>query len=326
MISSNTRILQVNLNRSSAATESVLQLAIELKIDLILVQEPWIISENPDYSNSRSISHSSFSQILPTTIGFRPRTFAYISKTYIPSVTLASSSIDPDLLVLLVAEESNTLELVNIYNETSQIEGNSSKTVERSLLTSTISANSLILGDFNLHYPWWNPNSRSSQASTRLVRWIEEQNLELINEPGTIIFFRGACESVLDLTLATQALAGCIDDWQVLADLGSDHLPILFTLKGKKELVPPNGQKLASIYFNTKLADWELFSDYLVKIVKESTILASPPPDFTRLGLKLDEVAQNYLESISSELLSLVQLVASKAIPKTKPSLKAKPW
>jgi hypothetical protein len=170
MISSNTRILQVNLNRSSATTKSVLQLAIELKINLILVQEPWIISENPDYSNSRSISHSSFSQILPTTIGFRPRTLAYISKIYIPSVTLASSSIDPDLLVLLVAEESNTLELVNIYNKTSQIKGNSSKTIERSLLTNTISANSLILGDFNLHHPWWNPNSRNSQASTRLVR------------------------------------------------------------------------------------------------------------------------------------------------------------
>jgi hypothetical protein len=149
--------------------------------------------------------------------------------------------------------------------------------------------------------------------------------LELINEPGTITFFRGTSESVLDLTLATQALAGCIDDWQVLADLGSDHLPILFTIKGKRELVPPNGLKAASAHFNTKLADWELFSDYLVKITKESTILTSSPPNFTRLGLKLDEVAQNYLESISSELVSLVQLAASKAIPKTKPSLKAKP-
>jgi hypothetical protein len=291
MISTNIRILQVNLNRSSAATELVLQLAIELKIDLILVQEPWIISENPDYSNSRSISHISFNQILPITLGFRSRTLAYISRTYTPSVTLAPSSIDSDLLVLLIAEGSNTLELVNIYNETSQIEGTSTKTVERSLLPRTISTNSLILGDFNLHHPWWNPNSRSSQASIKLVRWIEEQNLELINEPGTITFFRGASELVLDLTLAIQALAGCIDDWQVLADLGSDHLPILFTLKGKKELVSPNGQKLASAYFNTKLADWELFSDYLVKSAKESTILASPPPDFTRLGLKLDKGA-----------------------------------
>jgi hypothetical protein len=153
MISTSTQVIQVNLNRSSAATESVLQLAIELKIDLILVQEPWIISESPDYSNSRSISHTSFSQILPITLGVRPRTLAYISKTYIPSVTLAPTNLDPDLLVLLVAEESYTFELVNLYNENSQIEGISTKTVKRTLLPRTISANSMILGDFNLHHP-----------------------------------------------------------------------------------------------------------------------------------------------------------------------------
>ena len=107
-------------------------------------------------------------------MGFRPRILAYISKTYIPSVILAPSNLDPDLLVLLIAEESNIFELVNLYNENSQIEGISTKTVERSLLPRTISANSMILGDFNLHHPWWNPNSRSSQASTKLVSWIEE--------------------------------------------------------------------------------------------------------------------------------------------------------
>jgi hypothetical protein len=40
MISSSIRVLQVNLNRSAPATESALQIAIELKIDLIIVQEP----------------------------------------------------------------------------------------------------------------------------------------------------------------------------------------------------------------------------------------------------------------------------------------------
>jgi translation initiation factor IF-3 len=40
MISSNIRILQINLNQSQIATESALQLAIEAKVDLVLVQEP----------------------------------------------------------------------------------------------------------------------------------------------------------------------------------------------------------------------------------------------------------------------------------------------
>jgi hypothetical protein len=37
MISTNTRILQVNLNRSTFATESALQLATELKVDILLI-------------------------------------------------------------------------------------------------------------------------------------------------------------------------------------------------------------------------------------------------------------------------------------------------
>jgi hypothetical protein len=40
MIYSNIRILQMNLNRSQAVTENTLQIAIELKIDIIVVQEP----------------------------------------------------------------------------------------------------------------------------------------------------------------------------------------------------------------------------------------------------------------------------------------------
>ena len=38
MIGSSLKILQVNLNRSSEATESALQIAVEQKVDLIIVQ------------------------------------------------------------------------------------------------------------------------------------------------------------------------------------------------------------------------------------------------------------------------------------------------
>ena len=51
----------MNLNRNSIATESILQVAIELRIDLVLVQEPWVIKEPElDYSTVRSIIHPSF--------------------------------------------------------------------------------------------------------------------------------------------------------------------------------------------------------------------------------------------------------------------------
>ena len=95
MISSSIRVLQVNLNHSQLAIESALQVAIELKIDLVIVQELWLLTRPPeatDYSNTRSVLHPSFLQILPADLTYRPRTLAYVVRGFKPFVTIVSSS------------------------------------------------------------------------------------------------------------------------------------------------------------------------------------------------------------------------------------------
>ena len=60
-LSSNIKILQVNLNHNSIATKFTLQVAIELRVDLVLIQEPWVTKEPElDYSIARSTLHPSF--------------------------------------------------------------------------------------------------------------------------------------------------------------------------------------------------------------------------------------------------------------------------
>ncbi|KAF7564197.1 NMDAR2-C domain containing protein, partial [Pyrenophora tritici-repentis] len=60
------KILQANLNKSIQATESTLQLAVELRVDIIAVQEPWLTpTRNNDYADTRSTSHAAYLQILP---------------------------------------------------------------------------------------------------------------------------------------------------------------------------------------------------------------------------------------------------------------------
>ena len=59
----NLRILQINLNKSVQATESALQVAVELAIDLVIVQEPWLCliqQTPPDFSDTRSVNYPSF--------------------------------------------------------------------------------------------------------------------------------------------------------------------------------------------------------------------------------------------------------------------------
>jgi hypothetical protein len=111
MIYSNTRILQVNLNRSQAATENTLQIAIELKIDIIVVQEPWITQyDSDDYSTARSVAYTSFTQILPKYSRFRPRTLIYISRLFTPSTSITTSSpANPDVLIIDIIESKHKI-------------------------------------------------------------------------------------------------------------------------------------------------------------------------------------------------------------------------
>ena len=80
---SSTKILQINVNKSASTTEHVLQMAIELDIKILAIQEPWTIaSSSSNSSEFRSINHSSFRQILPNYSTFRPRAIFYISSEY----------------------------------------------------------------------------------------------------------------------------------------------------------------------------------------------------------------------------------------------------
>jgi hypothetical protein len=117
----NLRILQVNLNIAPPATESTLQLAVELAIDLVIVQEPVLYSSvRGDFSDCRSVSHQSFSQIFPQPLpsSIRPRVMAYVSRSLEAQVSPASgTSPDPDFLQLNVTSPGYHFTIINIYNE-----------------------------------------------------------------------------------------------------------------------------------------------------------------------------------------------------------------
>ena len=55
-MSKDLNILQINLNRSPIATEAALELALELKIGLVLIQEPFIITTSTISKNTRPIT------------------------------------------------------------------------------------------------------------------------------------------------------------------------------------------------------------------------------------------------------------------------------
>lgn len=142
MMDHNLRILQVNLNRSPMATEHTLQLAVELAIDLIVIQEPWLVNPqtNDNYLGTRSVIHSSFTQILPTLqdLSLRPRVLLYASRILQAQINpIQDIPPDPDLLVVGIKSRHFNFTLFNIYHEKDQ-KGLQAKTIERALLPLSI--------------------------------------------------------------------------------------------------------------------------------------------------------------------------------------------
>jgi hypothetical protein len=253
------RVLQVNLNRSAPATESTFEIAIELNIDIIAVQEPWVFPPiNNDYTKTRSVIHQSFTQILPIHGPLRPRTLYYISKNLGPetSTALASNSPqDPDCLIIDIQNRGTKIQLINIYNE-KDLGGSGVHTLNRGVIPAPLSQNSIILGDFNTHHPWWDPLAPKSPTADALVEWITENNLILLNTPGAGTFFRPNMTrpTVIDLTLTTSSLLDKVQDWQTLPDLGSDHYGILFTIVATTSATT-NSETASPRRYNTKKAN-----------------------------------------------------------------------
>lgn len=162
---SNLRVMQVNLNRNAAATESALQLAVELDIGLVLVQEPWLTSPAAGQS-TRSINHPSFGQILPACPpGTRPRTLAYFSRSRKLEIDLRPDLLaDPDVQVLDVALGASRFQVLNVYNQSGQAGDSPRKTFQRLLAGQSIRRPTIVVGDFNEHHTWWDPHSPRSRG------------------------------------------------------------------------------------------------------------------------------------------------------------------
>lgn len=88
----------------------------------------------------------------------------------------------------------------------------------------------VVSGDFNSKSPEWG-SPRKDRRGRALADLIATLGLAVRNEGGKPTFVRGASESHLDLTLATQAAIANITDWTVMEEETlSLHMYIVFNI------------------------------------------------------------------------------------------------
>lgn len=295
--------IQANVNRSIQATETLLDLACYKNIDILLLQEPWLLrDQGKEYKDTRSIAHIGYNQLLPQTTShsIRPQTLTYVRKGLRCQVTQTHLN-DGDIQSLLIKDKVGQIQILNVYNEkdTSKI-----WTIERCLYNCPLLSNTILVGDFNTRHPIWDPQgTNTSTQATRLVEWIQDNEFLLQNVAGQGTFYRPNMEqaSVLDLTFTKGTISRQDVRWHT-NQIGSDHLAIGFTIPGQDRQRPTENKvpDLAKV-------DWNLFTDYLQ--LKEKTI----------------DLTQTY-DQVAEAFTSLIQAAMTHAIPMKTVSSRSKPW
>ena len=121
------------------------------------------------------------------------------------------------------------------------------------------SRNLFILGDFNCHHPLWDSRGTSDPRGEEVFDWVIFSDLLPLNDPDTptLLHCSSGSRSSPDISFAPSSLAfSC--SWEVLQDLGSDHLPILLS----NPLSPVFCPNERPPFFNFQKARWDDFAFY----------------------------------------------------------------
>ena len=146
------------------------------------------------------------------------------------------------------------------------------------------SRNLFILGDFNCHHSLWDSRGTSDLFGEEVFDWVISDLLPL-NDPDTptLLHRSSGSRSSPDISFAPSTLAfSC--SWEVLQDLGSDHLPILLSIP----LSPVFHPNECPPSFNFQKACWDDFLSYIdshCPSAEEYSYLSSAAAVFTSLAM-----------------------------------------
>src|SRR5436190_297955 len=255
--------LQHNSNTNAHIMHTCLEYSIENQIDYILFQEPWFAKDN-----ITTISHYAYYCIVPEYQNIRPRVVIFARKQSRYQFCLRSDICsDSDLLVIDIIDKTKsfteTIQLINIYNEKSLLENNNERTIERCLHTITPAKYTIICGDMNAHHSWWNSKITNSIRASELVNWLEKYDFELLNESDILTCSRSN-NSIIDLTFAIKELNNMLINWEISEDkvTGSDHETILFSVNIDSDNLVEN--PVYNNQYNFEKADWKIFAEELI--------------------------------------------------------------
>ena len=235
------RVLQWNAGGLRARSTELLHFLSSHPVDLICIQESNLNSSSsfriPGFSALRSDrTHSRSGILTPDTTHASGGVIIFVRQglSFSELSTSSLSSLDPysDYVgVNISLNKSSSVSFLNVYASPIRSSPTDGKTNSFSPSIFSSSRNLFILGDFNCHHPLWDSRGTSDPRGEEVFDWVISSDILPLNDPDTPTLLHrsyGSCSSP-DISFAPSTLAlSC--SWEVLQDLGSDHLPILLSV------------------------------------------------------------------------------------------------
>lgn len=193
--------------------------------DIIAVQEPWL---NPFVATTYCPRDCPYNLIFCKE--GRARTSLYINKN-IP-LDKWQAGCEPDYSWVKLETGLGLITVHNIYSEIPETHETITWNTPIPHMLEAIRkpGQHIIVGDFNLHHPFWGGRSVSQAyaGADALLCQLRTGNLDLLLQPGTITREKhGNMPSTLDLSMCTAGLTPRVVKCKVTDEFcGSDHLPI----------------------------------------------------------------------------------------------------
>lgn len=326
------RVAQLNLSRSDRITGELRTLVGQQQIGILLVQEPYIYTENGPLSEFYGL-------------GCRPTVVVKQGVTPWAGIVV----MDPHCRVLALDHLSTAhcacaevlapgLELVVIscyFKFGDDIKPHLSHL--RGVLDKLRGRNILLGIDSNAETPLWAPTAHADEGGARhtrvkrgkeLLRLIQQYDLEVLNDrEGGPTYSTLKGDSHIDITLSTRALSRQIRNWEVQPKwVTGEHRPLTYQVYPAQNeadtgrLAPEDAPPvLRRARFNAKKADWERFDEMVMARL-------GPETDSGKMFLDTHLTSAASVEEASAELERVLLEICEETMPRLGVAKLENPW
>ena len=239
------QVVQINLHHSRVPSVDLLRFMDKERVDVALIQEPWIVGDRVRGLNARG-----YHLLVPQTVG-KSRTCIVVRAGL--NVLFSSRYSSSDLTVALCERRNGAnLYLASAYlpyEEEEPPSDNIKALIQHAMKEGT----DVVLGcDANAHHTLWGSTGINKRGES-LLEFVLFSSLVVCNRGDHPTFRNKSRAEVIDITLATNSDSLTIDNWHVSDECSfSDHYRILFEIRWPQDKAPP--------FRNARRTDWDKFS------------------------------------------------------------------